>query len=305
MDIQQIQLFLGIAIIVIMLGMGMSLTISDFTRIVKQPKSIIAGLIAQMLILPVLAFSLIHLFDVNGPLAIGIMLISAAPGGAVSNMFTFLAKGDIALSVSLTAITSLVTIISIPFIIGFSLDQFMDLSSQDDVVNKADFFKTLILLLLVPISIGMTIKRFKPNIADKSEKPVKYASVILLATIIIVAVWTNQDKLLKALPSVGPLVISMNILTMALGFFIAKLLKLKENQQTTITIECGIQNGTLALGLATMGILGNYEEILLPPALYSVWMFFTGGAFSYLKFKNNQNHEKNSLASADTNDSSL
>lgn len=285
MSIEQIRIFLGIAIMVIMLGMGLSLTIADFTRILKNPKPVSAGLIAQLILLPLIAYLLITIFNIEGALAVGVMLIASAPGGAVSNMFTFLARGDIALSVSLTAITCLVTIISIPFIIDFSISHFLTIENSDELVNKGEFFKTLILLVLLPVSIGMAIRKAKPKIADKSERPVKIASIILLAGIIAVAAITNSDKIKEAIQTVGYAIVGLNIITMFIGYQLGKLLQLNGSQRTTIAIECGIQNGTLAIGLASIGMLGNYPNVLLPPALYSVFMFFTGGAFSYWMFK--------------------
>ena len=282
MGIDQIKILLGIAIIIIMLGMGLSLELKDFSRIIKRPKSVIIGLLAQMVILPLIAFLLVKIFHLEAGLAVGIMLIAACPGGAVSNMFTFLAKGDVALSVSLTAFTSFVTIFTVPFFIDFSVQSFLIADGADNIVDRMEFIKVLLLLIAVPVTIGMVIRRFNENIASKSEKPVKYVSVVFLAVIVAVAVLTNKDKLLEALPKVGTAAILLNVSTMAIGFSLAKLSKLSSASVATITIEGGIQNGTLAMTLGTIGILGDYPEILLPAALYSVWMFFSGGIFSYL-----------------------
>ena len=273
---------------VIMLGMGLSLTISDFAQIIKKPKPIIAGLVAQLVLLPLIAFSLLTIFDIEGALAVGIMVIASSPGGAVSNMFTFLARGDIALSVSLTAITCLVTIVSIPFFIDFSMKHFLTIDNTQEVVDKVEFFKTLILLILIPVSIGMTIRKFKPTVADKSERPVKIISIIFLTVIILVAAISRRKEILEAINTVGHVIVALNILTMFIGYQLGKILRLKSNQRTTIAIECGIQNGSLAIGLASIGILANYPNILLPPALYSVFMFLTGGAFSYWMYRKNK-----------------
>lgn len=282
MSIEQLQLLLGIAIIIIMLGMGLSLEIRDFQRIVKKPNSVLTGLICQIITLPIFAFLLIFLFDLQGGLAVGLVLIAACPGGAVSNMFTFLAKGDVALSVSLTGLTSFLTIFTVPFFIDYSVDSFLAENGAENIVNKMDFIKVLLLLIALPVTIGMVVRKYNPGIASKSEKPVKILSVILLATIVTVAVLTNKDKLLEALPKVGGAAIMLNVVTMSFAYFFSKWMKVSNEAQSTITIEGGIQNGTLALTLGTIGVLQNYPEILLPAALYSVWMFFSGGIFSYL-----------------------
>lgn len=287
MDIKQIQLLLGLAIGVTMLGMGLSLKPKDFIHIIKSPKSVITGLIAQMIVLPLFAYGIIRLFDLNGGLAVGLMIISACPGGAVSNMFTLLAKGNLVLSVTLTAVTTVVTIFTLPFIIDFSVETFLQKGNTDNIVDKWEFIKVLLALIAVPVSLGMIINRLYPNFADKSQKVVKILSVVMLTAIVSGAVISNREKLIVALPLVGAAAILLNVSTMLNSFIISKLVKLSNRSATTITIEGGIQNGTLALTLSTIGILGQYEEILLPSALYSVWMFFSGGIFSYIMSKRN------------------
>lgn len=287
MDINQIQLLLGLAIGVTMLGMGLSLELKDFVHIVKSPKSVITGLVAQMVVIPLFAYLIIQIFDIDGALAVGLMIISACPGGAVSNMFTLLAKGNLVLSVTLTAVTTILTIFTLPFIIDFSVNSFLQGGEANNIVDKWEFIKVLLALIAVPVTIGMIIKKFKPNFADKSQKAVKILSIVMLTVIVTGAVISNKEKLLVALPLVGAAAILLNISTMVNSFVISKLVKLGTRSITTITIEGGIQNGTLALTLSTIGILGQYEEILLPSALYSVWMFFSGGIFSYIMSKRN------------------
>lgn len=288
MSDQTIRLALQIAVAIVMLGMGLSLSIQDFTSIAKKPKPVIIGVVNQIVLLPSLAFVICLIVGLSPGIAIGLMLIAAAPGGPVSNMYTNLAKGDLALSVSLTAVTSLLCILSIPIILSLSLNYFLDTSNPDFVLDKQEIITTLLLVILVPVATGMTINKYFPNFSLKVEKSVRIFSVIILAIIIVGAIIAKKDLLLKALPLAGTAIILLNIVTMALGYFSGKWFKLPENQRISIAIECGIQNGTLALSICAIGVLANIEEAVLAPAIYSVWQFFSGAGISYLAYKRNQ-----------------
>jgi BASS family bile acid:Na+ symporter len=278
-DPQVVQFYLSISIAIIMLGMGLSLTIADFVRITKKPKGVFIGLANQLILLPIIGFALVALLGLKSEYAVGLILIAACPGGATSNLISNLAKGDLGLSITMTAFSSIITIFTIPIIVNFSLGHYM---SADGDISLAFWptFSKMFMITIVPVAIGMFIRSKALNFANQMEKPVKVASVILMAGIIIGAVLANKDKLATAFTKVGPAIILLNVSTMLLGFFSGKLLKLELRQRVSISIECGIQNGSLALFVASLGALAVYPTILLVPAIYGTLMFLTGGIFA-------------------------
>ncbi|MBL4593157.1 MAG: bile acid:sodium symporter family protein, partial [Flavobacteriales bacterium] len=251
MDIGTI--ILAISLIIIMFGMGLSLVKDDFIRIFQNPKAIIIGLLNQIILLPIIAFLLISVFDVGTDIAIGIMILAACPGGPTSNLITHLAKGDTGLSVSLTAANSLITIFTIPFVIDFSLTQFLD-SSEMIQIDKLKTVTQIFVVVIIPITIGMTLKHVKPTFADKMNKPVKIASAIVLFLVIIGLVLKKKEDLIPYLKQAGLIALALNVATMIIGFATAKIAKLNLAQSLTISIESGIQNGTMAIAIAS-GIL--------------------------------------------------
>ena len=278
MHLNVIEFSLNISVAIIMLGMGLSLTIADFIRIKEEPRSVAIGLFNQLIMLPLIGLALILVLGLKEEYAVGLMLIAACPGGATSNLISNLAKGDIGLSVTLTACSSVITVVTIPFIVNFALLKFM---STDTVVQLpyATIFLKILLITVVPVALGMFIRGYREAFAIRMEKPVKIASVVLMAAIIVGAVVTNREQLSTALPIIGPAVIGLNVLTMLLGFFSGKLLKLNLRQQVSISIECGIQNGSLALAIVGMA-LAQFKELALVPATYGVLMFGIGGLFA-------------------------
>lgn len=278
-DIQTIQLALSIAVGIIMLGMGLSLTIADFLRIKKQPKAVLVGLTNQLILLPIIGYTLAVLLGLRTEIAVGLMLIAACPGGPVSNLYCNLARGDLALSITLTAITSMITVFTIPVVVNQALVLFMDTQH----VVQIDFWQTvfkILMVTIVPVSIGMTLYNYFPAFATKMEKPVKIVSSILLGTIITGAFIANKDELMDALPYVGSATLALNVITMAFGFFSGRLFKLNYKERVSISVECGIQNGALALFIGSLGVMANYPGVLLAPAVYGILMFFTGAIFA-------------------------
>ena len=265
---------LAVSLIIIMLGMGLSLVKEDFLRIFKEPKAIIVGLINQLILLPIIAFALISVFDVNKDIAIGIMILAACPGGATSNLITHLAKGDTALSVSLTAANSLLTIITIPFVINFALTQFLDAGEMIQL-NIPQTIAQIFVIIIIPISIGMLIKHYKSNFADKMGKPVKVASALVLLLVIVGIILKEKENLIPYFQQAGLIALTLNLVTMALGFFSAKITRLTQRQAVSISIESGIQNGTMAIAIATVSL--SNTAFAIAPAVYSLIMFFTGG----------------------------
>ena len=263
---------LAISLIIIMFGMGLSLTMSDFKRVLIYPKAIFIGLASQMIILPLMGYLIATLLNLSPTVAIGIMLLAACPGGATSNMLTHLAKGDLALSVSLTAVSSLLSIVTIPLIVQFALTEFSG-QSQAITLDVFAMIKQLFVIVLIPVWIGMTIKKIFPSFADKMNNPVKMASAIIFVLVVIGVTYSIRDVFMIYLNEAGVPSIILNITTMTIGFLLAVLFKLTRPQAISISIETGIQNGTLAIAIATI-ILNNVAYSIVP-AIYGLLMFAT------------------------------
>lgn len=267
-------IILALSLVIIMFGMGLSLTIVDFKRVFIEPKAIIIGLISQLIILPAIGFLLISIFDVRPEIAIGLIILAACPGGPTSNLITHLAKGDTALSVSLTAISSFVTLLSIPIIINLGLRTVLG-SSTEIQLDVAQTIAQVFIIVIFPISVGMIIKAKKQAFAKRMEKPVRIASTIVFVLVLVGVIVSQKENIIPYAKEAGFISLMLNVLTMSLGILIARLMKLSRKQAISVSIESGIQNGTLAIAIAT-GLLMN-AEYAIAPAIYSLIMFFTGG----------------------------
>ncbi len=266
------QVALPLALFAVLFGMGLSLVPADFRRVVLRPKAKITGLLCQLALLPAVAFALALAFRLPGELAVGLMVLAACPGGATSNVITHLARGDTALSVTLTAVSSVVCVFTIPWIVGWSMDWF--LGTGADVALP--FWKTLAQLAMVtilPILCGMTLRHLRPALARSLERPANILALVFLAAIIAAAVAREKD-LAHQFATAGPAAISLNLLMMIAGYGIARLAGLPRAQRVTLSIETGIQNGTLALGI-TLGLLES-ARIAMPSVVYSLFMFASG-----------------------------
>ena len=273
------QLALPVALFAVLFGMGLSLVPADFRRVLLNPKAKIIGLGCQLLLLPAVAFALALLFRLPGELAVGLMILAACPGGATSNVITHLAKGDTALSVTLTAVSSVVCVFTIPWIVGLSMDWF--LGTGADV--RLPFWKTLgqlTLVTILPIVCGMAVRHARPALACRLERPASIFSLVFLALIIVAAVAREKD-LAHQFAVAGPAAVTLNLVMMLLGFAAGWLAGLPRPQRVTIAIETGIQNGTLALGI-TLGLLES-ARLAMPSVVYSLFMFLSG-AFMIARF---------------------
>lgn len=283
-------IFLPLSLAIIMLGMGMTLILSDFARILRNPKAILIGLTNQLIFLPIIGFSLAIAFDLNPIMAVGLMILSTCPGGATSNLITQVCRGNIALSVTLTAISSIICVFTIPFILSFALDYF---GTGTGMTIKLPILNTIIQIMgitIIPISIGMFIRRLNSNFARRMEKPMRTASTVIFIIVFIAVLAANYNILGTAMTEVGLPTLLLNILTMGLGYLTARLFKLNLKSAISITVESGIQNGTLAIVVAT-SILNNFE-MSIPTAAYAIWMFITGGILMWL-FGNRPEIESN------------
>lgn len=275
-----IGIVLAISLMIIMFGMGLSLTISDFKRVVIYPKAVFVGLMCQMILLPLVGYLIAIMLNLSPVLAIGLMLLAACPGGATSNLLTHLAKGDLALSVSLTAIASLLSIATIPFIIQFAILEFSN-EDQKVVVDSFSMIKQLFAIIIIPIGVGMLVKSNFSKFAAKMEKPVKLASAIIFALVVVGVLFSLRDVLVGYLTAAGLPSILLNVSMMVLGFLAALLFKLSRPQAISISIETGIQNGTLAITLATISL--NNAEYSIVPAIYGLLMFFTAAMIIFAR----------------------
>ena len=277
-------IILASSLIIIMLGMGLSLVIDDFKRILVYPKAILVGLTNQLIILPLIGFAIASVFPLKPEIAIGVMILAACPGGPTSNLIAHLAKGDTALSVTLTALSSFITILTIPFIINFALIHFLE-EGQMIRLNILETIIQIFAIIIIPISIGMIIRRYKEGFALRMAKPVRTASGIVLALVIIGIVVKERENFVSYFQQAGIVALILNVATMAVGYYSSRLFKIIDKRALSISIESGIQNGTLAITIAVV-LLGT-TSYAITPAVYSLIMFFTGGVIIYIGNKRN------------------
>lgn len=271
------ELFLPIALGIIMLGLGLSLTLDDFKRVAKYPKAVTVALLCQMVLLPLICFLLVKFSGLNAALGVGLMLLAASPGGATANLYSHLSKGDVALNISLTAINSVLTLFTLPLIVNFSLDYFMD--SGQYVPMQFKKVVEVFAIVLVPVAIGMLIKSKWENFAAKMDRPVKIASALILIIIIVSVTIREKQVLMDYSGELGIPVLLFNVLSMAVGYFIPRWVNIEKKQAIAIGMEIGIHNGTLAIYIA-LSVLGN-SIMSVPPAIYSLLMFFTAAIFGF------------------------
>lgn len=281
-------IFLAASLIIIMLGMGLSLVMDDFKKILVTPKAIFVGLTNQLIIVPLVGFALTLVFPLKPEIAIGIMILAACPGGPTSNLISHLAKGDVALSVSLTAFSSFITILTIPFIVNFALTRFLD-AGQMIELPVVETIMQIFVIIVIPIVIGMVIRKYKEKFAIRMEKPVRKASAIVIALVILGVVYKERMNLVSYFQQAGIVALLLNSITMLIGYYSARLFKIKDRRAVSISIESGIQNGTLAITIAVV-ILGN-TTFAIVPAIYSLLMFFTGGIAIYFGVRRNKKQE--------------
>ena len=274
-----------ICLALIMLGLGLGLSFKDFTRVLKTPKDFFIGFFSQLIILPIVALCVALALDLSAPLAVGLMIIAAAPGGVTSNVLTKFADGDVALSISLTAVVSLISIISVPFVVINSAEFFGVVVSKD--ISLIGIALKMALVVTVPVIIGMIIRVFAENfIVSKINIINKLTS--LLFVIVFAAIWIEEkDNILNYLAQAGLAVLILNIVMMMLGYFIAKKFASGIAQQKCIALECGLQNGTLAVFVATL--IFDDLAYMVPTAAYALTMYITGFIFIYTLRKSNQN----------------
>ena len=270
---------LPLALAFIMFALGLGLTGSDFLRVIKQPRDFFVGTISQIVLLPIIAFILVKLWPISPELAIGVMIIAAAPGGVTSNILTSFSKGDVALSISLTAIISLLSVITVPLIILTSV-KLIDNYNLVLNISLTSMAISMFLIVTVPVIIGMIFRKFASNAAIKFEPIAKKVSAALFVIVLLGAILAEKDNITNYFAQAGLITLVLNLVMMLVAYYVAQLLASGIKQKKCITIECGLQNGTLAIFVATSLFGGGLYVI--PAATYSLIMFATSLIFVYL-----------------------
>ena len=270
---------LPLALAFIMFVLGLGLTGADFLRVVKQPRDFFVGSFSQIILLPIIAFLLIKIWPIAPELAIGVMIIAAAPGGVTSNLLTSFAKGDVALSISLTAIISLICGFTIPFIVLTSVD-LLDVSGVDPNISLVSMSRDMFLIVTAPVILGMILRRISYGITSKLEPIAKKVSIILFILVLLGAIAAERENVVSYFAQAGLITLVLNVVMMIVAYYVAQLFASGTKQKKCITIECGLQNGTLAIFVAT-SIFGGGMYVI-PAATYSLIMFATSLIFVYL-----------------------
>jgi len=277
-------IFLPLALAFIMFALGLGLTGADFLRVIKQPKDFFVGAISQIILLPVIAFILVSIWPISPELAIGVMIIAAAPGGVTSNILTSFAKGDVALSVSLTAIVSLLCVLTVPFIIVTSLG-LLGLDNVTQNISLTSMAISMFLIVTVPVIIGMIFRKFASNLALKFEPIAKKISLVLFVVVLLGAILAEKENIVSYFADAGLVTLVLNVVMMIVAFYVAQFLGTGNSQKKCIAIECGLQNGTLAIFVGTTLFGGG--AYVIPAATYSLIMFATSLIFVFFIRKTN------------------
>lgn len=269
-------LFLPLALAVVMAGLGLHLTLADFRRVLALPKAMAVALVVQVVLLPPVAFGLARVFDLPGELALGLVLLAASPGGVTANLFSHLARGDVALNISLTAINSLLALVTLPLWTALALSVF--LGAEASVPPPTRKVVEVALLIVGPVALGMAVRAWRPALAAAAEKPVRHLSSLLLGALIVIAFASEWEIVRAYAPVVGVAAVLFNLVSLLSGYFVARGVRLGEPQAIAIAFEIGIHNGTLAIFIA-IEVLGR-AQASIAPAIYALSMYLTGAIFA-------------------------
>ena len=268
-----------IALALIMLGLGLGLTVKDFKRVLTTPKDFLIGIVCQLILLPIIAYLIMLFLRLPSEIGLGLMIIASAPGGVTSNVLTKFANGDVALSISLTAVGSLISIISVPFIVFTSAD-LLNVTAMSKEITMTGIAIKMALVVTVPVIFGMIIRSFADNFISSNLKMINKITGLLFI-IVFIAVWVEErENIFSYLAQAGTAVLALNIIMMILAFYIAKFFASGIPQKKCISLECGLQNGTLAVFVATQ--IFDDVAYVVPTAAYALIMYITGFIFIYL-----------------------
>jgi bile acid:Na+ symporter, BASS family len=269
---------LPVALGIIMFGLGLSLTVGDFARVLKQPKAVIVALLCQLILLPAICFGLVLAFQLPPVLAVGMMMLAASPGGTTANLYSHLFRGDVALNISLTAVNSVISVITLPLITNFAIAYFDPFDSQ--LGMQWSKVLEVFAIVLLPVAAGMIVRRFWPRFARAMDKPVRIASVVILVVVIAGAVASNWTLLVENFARLSLITIVFCLISLTVGYLVPRLLKVGKRQAIAASFEIGIHNATLAIVIAQTVL--NSVELSLPAAVYGVLMFFIAFGFGFL-----------------------
>ena len=278
MDSGIITMMLPLALAIIMIGLGLELTLKDFARVTQHPKAVVIALFCQLVLLVGIAFILCKILALPPLLAVGLMLLAASPGGSTANLFSYLFKGDIALNITLTAINSVIAALTLPFIVNFSIQYFMNDAQQ--ISMQFSKIVQVFAIILIPVAIGMTIRRYAPHFSEKLNKPLRIFSVVFLVLIIIGAITKERAHIVEYIAQVGIATIIFCICSLLIGYFVPRFLGISSAQARACAFEIGIHNSTLAMTIALTVI--NNTTVAMPAAVYSIFMYFFAAIFGML-----------------------
>lgn len=278
---------LPIALAIIMFGLGLSLTTDDFRRVTRSPKAVVVALVLQVLVLPLVAFGLVKIFDLDPLLAVGVMLLAASPGGTTANLFSHLFRGDVALNITLTAINSVLAALTIPIITNLAIDHF---DAQGDLGLQLGKVVQVIAIVLIPVAIGMAVRRRSADFAGRADRPVRIFSIVVLVIVSVGALLGERENLADYMQQVGLVTGIFCLASLTLGYAGARLLRLDKRQAIASSMEVGIHNTTVALTIA-LSVLES-TEVAIPSAVYSVLMYVLATAFGYLITRRHSDAEK-------------
>jgi BASS family bile acid:Na+ symporter len=280
MDSVLLRVLIPMALGIVMLGVGMNLTPGDFTRVIRYPKAAVIALACQMLLMPWVALGLVLAADLRPELAVGMMLLAASPGGATASLYSHLFRGDVALNVTLTAVNSVLALFTLPLVVNLSLNHFMGAGAS--IGLQLGKVLQVFAIVLVPISIGMVVRRRYPGFTARAERPVKIISVVVLFIFVIFAMIAEADRLLGYVTAVGLVVIGFGMLSLLVGYWVPRLARVERRQSIASSMEVGIHNSTLAITVAISPTLLGNTQMAIPAAVYGALMFFPTVGFGYL-----------------------
>jgi bile acid:Na+ symporter, BASS family len=271
------QVFLPVALGIVMLGLGLGLTMADFKRVVVFPKAVLIALACQVIVLPAVCFGLVLAFDLPPALAVGMMLLAAAPGGTTANLYSHLFGGNVALNVTLTAVNSVLAVFTLPVLVNLSLDRFI---GEGAIGLQFDKVLQVFAIVLIPVALGMVIRSRSQPFAERMYQPVRVLSIVVLVAVIGGSIVAERDNIPGYIAAVGVVAVTFNVTSLAVGYAAPRLAGVGKRDALAAAFEIGIHNGTLAIVIATT-LLSN-TEIAIPAAVYSVIMFFTAAGFGWL-----------------------
>lgn len=269
---------LPVALGIIMFGLGLSLTPGDFARVGRHPKAVVLALVCQLLLLPAICLGLVVLFQLPPVLAVGMMLLAASPGGTTANLYSHLFRGDVALNITLTAVNSVLAVVTLPLVTNLAIALF--LPEQDELGLQVGKTLEVFAIVLLPVLLGMLVRWWKPGFAAAMDRPVRIASMIILAVVIVGAIVSNLDLLLANVGRLALITVVFCLLSLTIGFLVPRLFRVERRQAVASSFEIGIHNATLSIVIAQT-VLGSVE-LSLPAAVYGVLMFFVALAFGFV-----------------------